>query len=161
MILIIRGGMRKEYYLPSIEPMTKRKNKKYSGRKKPHFPSSLLGRKPSKMESKVADLLKGLRVEFVTEKTFPRLVSELYPDVLLPLDFYLPKYKASIEVDGEHHTKEIAGDKPDSLDKRILNDATRDLFCLKKGITMLRISHEQFEDYKEIVTEFINKLKNR
>lgn len=152
---------KKEYYLPSIEPMTKRKNKKYSGKKKPHYPSSLLDRKPSKMESKVADLLKVLRVEFVTEKTFPRLVSELYPDVMLPLDFYFPKLKAVLELDGEHHTKEIAGDKPDSLDKRKLNDATRDLFCLKRGITMLRISHDQFEDYKEIVIEFITKLKNR
>lgn len=152
---------KKEYYLPSIEPMTKRKNKKYSGRKKPHYPSSLLDRKPSKMESKVAALLNGLRVEYIAEKTFPCLVSELYNDVLLPLDFYLPKLKGNIEIDGEHHVKEINGDKSDSLDKRKLNDATRDLFCLKRGVTMLRINHTQFEDYKEIIIEFINKLKNK
>lgn len=148
--------------LLSFEPMTKRVTKR--GKflpQKDNWPPKENKHKPSHMEIRVAKLLDSLRVKYVAEKTFPRLVSELYPDTLLPIDFYLPDLKACCEIDGLHHTAIMSDDKPHSLDKRKLNDATRDLFCMKRGFTMLRLNHTQFDDYKEIITEFINKLKSR
>lgn len=117
--------------------------------------------KSSSIEKDVAYLLCKLGVEFKAEKTFPGLCSILFPDQLLPLDFYLPKLRAVIELDGVHHRKKVASDKHNySLDRRILNDKTRDLFCLKRGFKMLRINDLDFKNYKEIITEFINSLKS-
>ncbi len=111
---------------------------------------------PSEPEQLIATYLAILGVEYVREKTWPDLVSVLYEDEPLPVDFWLPDYRVCIEVDGVHHRRPVNGDKSYSLDKRKLNDQTRNLFCLQRGFRMLRIRSDRMENYKEIISEFLN-----
>lgn len=114
---------------------------------------------PSYMEIKVAALLDELNVRYVMEKTFPDLVSVLFDKQQLPIDFYLTDLKACCEIDGKQHAQKMDDDKyPYSYDRRILNDKTRELFCIKRGYPLLRLKHTHFRHYREIIIEFINKL---
>lgn len=109
---------------------------------------------PSYMECTIATFLAINGVEYVMEKTWPDLESVLF-DELLPVDFWLPGYRACIEYDGSHHSKRMEGDKPYSVDRRILNDRTRDLFCVQRGFKLLRIPHNKSRQYKEMIIEFL------
>lgn len=110
---------------------------------------------PSYMECAIATYLAVNGVEYVMEKTWPDLVSVLFDD-LLPVDFWLPGYRAVIEADGCHHWKRMNGYKSYSLDRRKLNDDTRALFCVQRGFKLLRISSADFVNYKELINEFLD-----
>jgi len=114
---------------------------------------------PSYMEIKVAALLDELNIKYVMEKTFPDLVSVLFEDQLLPCDFYLPEYKAIVEINGLQHYQKMDDDKYSySFDRRILNDKTRELFCIQRGYFMFKLKYSQFKSYREVIIEFINNL---
>lgn len=148
---------------PMFEPMINpRNNKNHRQQLKASKKNKVRNTyQPSFMETKIAAYLEELGYCFVKEKTFPDLQSELFEDVLLPLDFYIRELRMAIEYDGSHHFKLMDGDKKDALDKRILNDKTRDLFCLKRGIKMIRLSAANSRDYKAIILNEIDKLKSK
>lgn len=110
---------------------------------------------PSYMECAIATFLAVNGIEYVMEKTWPGLESVLF-DELLPVDFWLPGYRACIEYDGSHHIKRMNGDKSYSLDRRKLNDDTRSLFCLQRGFKLLRISSKDAPIYKELIIKFLD-----
>ena len=68
------------------------------------------------------------------------------------LDFYCPKAKLAIELDGkEHYT--IAGDK---------YDCERDIFISSKGIKILRYENKDiWESFERVVEEINKELQHR
>lgn len=63
------------------------------------------------------------------------------------LDFYLPKYKLGVEIDGEYHSQE---------DTRIRDDKKNQL-CQEKGITLMRFTTKEI---KENIPKCITKIQN-
>ena len=141
--------------LPNQERMINPRNKR---RKQPsHAPSKKQYREahnPSEPEQLIATYLAVQGIKYVMEKTWPDLVSVIY-DEPLPVDFWLPGYRVVLEIDGSHHRCRVKGDKAWSLDRRRLNDQTRNLFCLQRGFKLLRIRSDKMENYKEIINEFL------
>lgn len=56
------------------------------------------------------------------------------------LDFYLPKYKVCIEVDGSHHYTD---------EKQVKHDELRTMRLYNKGITVIRIPNKQALEHTE------------
>ena len=90
-------------------------------------------------------------------------------DVLpLPFDFYLKKYNALIEIDGEGHFhpcnfNQINNEKAlVSFNSTIIHDKIKDNFCKENNIPLLRIPFTDFQNdkYKTTFQNFIEKIAN-
>lgn len=139
--------------MPYRQSMINKRNRGVKKRPVKHKPETMNEHVPSFMESKIADYLDEIGEDYICEKVFQNCVSLLF-NVPLPFDFYLPKRKLCLESDGIHHYRKMRNDKnPYSYDRRVLNDKTRELFCIKRGIKLVRISYKDFINYKEIINE--------
>lgn len=92
----------------------------------------------SVMNSKIANILKELNINFYSEYRF-KDCKDIRP---LSFDFYLPDYNLCIEYDGEQHNKIIKywGDS-DGLKDRQKKDNIKNDFCKKNNIKLIRISY--------------------
>ena len=90
------------------------------------------------MNSKIANILKELNINFYSEYRF-KDCKDIRP---LSFDFYLPDYNLCIEYDGEQHNKIIKywGDS-DGLKDRQKKDNIKNDFCKKNNIKLIRISY--------------------
>ena len=105
---------------------------------------------------RIAKCLERFGVEYEEEKTF----HDLKRISFLRLDIYcvILGRKLAIEYDGVQHQKAVdqwGGDNAlqDCQDR----DHIKNRYCLKKGITVVRVSHE-VKDIERYMTEFICKL---
>lgn len=75
----------------------------------------------------------------------------------MPFDFYLTKYKACIEFDGEQHNNELHffGGK-NEFKNIIIRDAIKTQYCKDNNIPLLRIKYN--ENVEEKLNEFIRFL---
>lgn len=158
--------MQEEHFdeLPFFEPMLNSKTKHKRKKRKAMMGENALSQnkhEPSKMELRIAKYLKELGVSFITEKTFPDLESILFKGQLLPLDFYCKSYNLVIEFDGDHHYKRKYNQTEEQFQRVILNDRTKDLFCLSRGINMLRIRYTDAPYYKELILQELNKIRKK
>lgn len=139
--------------LPYRQAMINQRNKGAKKRKSKHKTVKINDHAPSFMEQKIAEYLDELGEDYIIEKVFSSCTSILF-DVPLPFDFYLPVRKIAIESDGLAHMKPMPNDKYSySFDRRMLNDKTRELFCIKRGIKLIRIRHYESKFYKEIINK--------
>jgi hypothetical protein len=139
--------------LPQREAMINQRNKGAKKRRTKHKAEKRNEHTPSYMEVKIAEYLDELGEDYICEKVFQNCVSILF-NVPLPFDFYLPKHRVVFESDGLHHSRKMDNDKYSySYDRRILNDKTRELFCIKRGIKLVRIDYTEFKNYKEIINK--------
>lgn len=143
--------------LPKFERMINPKNGKTAFQQRKGRKKGIKKYKyePSFMEGKISEYLLDKKIRFITEKKFPDLVSPVNNYTLLPLDFYMPELSLVIEYDGRHHFHFKDGDDRDALDRRFINDKARDLFCLKRGFKMLRISYKEAHEYKSMIDKAI------
>lgn len=114
-------------------------------------------RPPSYMESVTSSFLDRMGVAYYREHIFNGCSSVINEHVPLPFDFYLPEFCAVLELDGKQHFGKMDNDKHDyDYDKRILNDKTRDLYCVQNGIKLLRIPYTEFRNYRVLIRKFLN-----
>lgn len=85
-----------------------------------------------------------------------------YPETkrLLYFDFYLPKYNACIEYDGEQHFKPVAffgGEE--GFEERKKRDLFKNSWCERKGIPLLRLSYQDnFQDIESKLNKYLAQL---
>lgn len=78
----------------------------------------------------------------------------------LTFDFYLPKYNACIEYDGQQHFGPIegwGGNSEDNFEKRLKLDKIRDQYCVQNGINLIRIPYTMKNE--DIESYILKKLK--
>ena len=78
------------------------------------------------------------KIRYIHNKTFPGCKIKR----LLRFDFYLPDYNCCIEYDGIGHFKPIFGQK--SFKFGLQSDRTKNEFCHKQGIQLIRINRKDF-----------------
>lgn len=107
----------------------------------------------SKPEIIIAEFLSENGVEFIREHHGPRLFNPMTKKLLF-VDFYLPEYNLVIEFDGPHHYLPVKGMA--ALKDQRLKDQTKNTFCQKAGIHMLRI--RKVNDIETAICRKIDKI---
>lgn len=121
-----------------------------------HRAPSGINHVPSQGEKKIFNFLTDIGVTFTVEKQFPGMDSPISGDALR-LDFYCKDFRLAIEFDGSQHFKCVKGEPEAKLYNRQLNDRTKDLFCLRRKITLLRIHYRYSDNFKEQILDAIRK----
>lgn len=106
----------------------------------------------SKGEKEIERVLNSYDVSFSSQHRFEGCFNKRP----LPFDFYLPQHNMCIEFDGEQHIsplKIFGGKKGFNYTKH--NDEIKNKYCLKEGIQLLRIPHDELFNIEKIL---INKL---
>ena len=121
----------------------------------------------SNIEKKVKIWLENKHIKYVSQKTFNDCINDKTNRKLF-FDFYLPKYRICIEVDGEQHEKIIKfhnqsdEDALDDLKNRQYKDTIKNNYCKDNNIKLIRIPENKIErrheEYKKILYE--NLIKN-
>jgi len=92
----------------------------------------------SKGEREIRKFLETNSVLFIPQKRF----KECRDKRSLPFDFYLPNLNTCIEYDGEQHFKsKVIWDGEEGLLDRQKKDKIKSDFCIKMGITLIRINN--------------------
>ncbi len=110
------------------------------------------GRKMSKYERIVANILELLGIKFIREYRIGKF----------RIDFYLPEFKTALEVDGEHHFEEdafIGANKEDKLYKRQKLDKEKELELEKQNIKLIRIPYYELKNPKQVAIKITKGLK--
>lgn len=111
----------------------------------------------SRGERNIRDFLEREGIEYEREKTFEGLV-RVAP---LRVDFYLPEYNMCIEFDGLQHFEPIDFFGGEESFKNLKeNDELKDTYCKDNGINMLRIPYTELGFEEEIITDYIENLRN-
>lgn len=104
----------------------------------------------------VNQILTSLGYDFITERTFPDLLSN--KGHKLRFDFYVKaKIPFCIEYDGIQHYSPTFGEK--QFAQQLENDALKNQYCQVNHIPLLRIPYwvSSCEEIKNYINNFINK----
>lgn len=94
-------------------------------------------------EEKIISILQELNINFITQKTFPGLVSE--KGISLRIDFYLPDLKTCIEYNGVQHYKAIGGwSNKNHLNYTQEHDKIKEEYFKNSDIKLIIISYKDF-----------------
>lgn len=96
----------------------------------------------SKLETKIATLLKEANIKYVREKTYSDLKLGKFR-----YDFYLPDMNTIIEVNGQQHYYEVWGGRAGLL-KQQENDRKKISYALANKITMYSIPYWEIDKLK-------------
>ncbi len=125
----------------------------------------------NKGEAALCELLKDMGYEVKTQHKY----NDLKDKIILRYDFYIPKYNLLIELDGEHHRKEVyykTKDKLTDMDEidaylrlydRRHKDKMKDDYAKDNNIPLLRIpyySRIDKDEWKMIIEEKIKELED-
>lgn len=103
----------------------------------------------SKGEILIENVLKDNNIDYIFQHKF----DDCRDKRKLPFDFYLPKYNACIEFDGQGHYTAIYSDS--SLEATVRHDNIKNAYCNKKGISLLRIPYFDCNDVEKKIKNFI------
>ena len=110
------------------------------------------GRKMSKYERTVANILELLGIKYIREYRIDKF----------RIDFYLPEFKTAIEVDGEHHFDDEAfmdANKEDKLYKRQKLDKEKELILEEHNIKLIRIPYYELKNPKQVALKITKELR--
>lgn len=107
----------------------------------------------SKLETKIATLLKEANINYIREKTFVDLRQGKYR-----YDFYLPTLNAIIEVNGQQHYYEVWGGRAGLLQQQE-NDRRKISYALANQITMYSIPYWEIDGLQNAEEIFQDKFK--
>lgn len=94
-------------------------------------------------------------IKYIKQKTF----KECKDIKLLKFDFYLPEYNMCIEFDGIQHFKPIERfGGIDGFKKTKQNDKTKNIYCDKNNIKLLRIKYNE-NIFEKIISKLYDKRK--
>jgi very-short-patch-repair endonuclease len=124
---------------------------------KPLSYTCLSDHQPSQGESKIEAWLTTNNIEFVSEVIFKGCQNKKM--IGLPFDFYLPAMKTCIEYDGRQHRKVSNLDIRSmgmvgairKLERKKINDETKNEFCLTNDIRLIRISYKKFRKIDKVL----------
>lgn len=114
--------------------------------------------KISKGEFHVAEYLNKNFLKYKEQAVFPECISSR--GNLLKFDFFIPEKNLAIEYDGEQHFHAIAlfgGEKRLIVQKE--NDGIKNDYCLKEGISLLRIHYS--ENIENAIENMLNLIKEK
>ena len=112
----------------------------------------------SKGEEKIKSYLVDYHIAFTRQKTFSDLKG--IGGMPLPYDFYLPAFNLLIEYQGEFHDGTAKLQTDDGLKSQKANDARKKEYAIKNGINFLEIWYYNFKNIEDILSNYINNLKN-
>lgn len=116
--------------------------------------------KNSKNERIIFSLLKELKLDFTTEKTFKDCKNPI-TNKSLRFDFYLPKFNLCIENDGQQHFRPVnyfGGEK--SFKEGLMRDEFKTKYCKNNNIKLIRFNYTQsMNEIKEVLMN-IERLSN-
>ena len=105
----------------------------------------------SSYESYFISLFKREKIDFIREKTYKDLKNGKFR-----FDFYLAKYDALVEVDGEQHFKPIYGRQ--NFLKGQEHDRQKNSYCLAKRIKLYRIPYWEIKNIRKVEDIFNDKF---
>lgn len=108
---------------------------------------------PSPGELRIISYLNHLKIKYEREKYFGDCYSPITNHILY-FDFYLPEYNLIIEYDGRQHF----GKKVD--DRLKIHDRTKNIYCRKKRINLLRIPYSKHKKIEPIIEYKILELSS-
>lgn len=116
--------------------------------------------KTSKGEEKIIKILQKEKISFIREKTFRDLRAGKFR-----YDFFLPKKKIALEVDGEQHFARVNYFQKSRADflRQQENDRRKNSYCLANQISLYRIPYwdlDKINSFSDICSEE-HKVKNR
>lgn len=97
-------------------------------------------KKDSQGEWKIAQILEGLKINYIEEHWFSTCRNPKTKKCLR-FDFFLPNYNCCIEFDGEQHFKETPYKNWDRLEEIQYRDRLKDQWCEKNGVALIRIPY--------------------
>jgi very-short-patch-repair endonuclease len=115
--------------------------------------------KSSKGEDRIQEYLIKNNIPFVREQEFDGLINNK-TGYRLRFDFYLPELRACIEFDGQQHfqySEKFDKGDPSQFENRVLRDSLKDKFCNQKGLILLRIKFNDYNNITNILKKFITK----
>lgn len=101
----------------------------------------------SRGQEYIEKVLGKYKIEHVRQKKFFDCVDKR----VLPFDFYLPYYNTVIEFDGKHHFEPVFS-LQDYL-TCVKHDNIKNLYCEKKGITIIRIPYTKINQIESILVQ--------
>lgn len=105
-------------------------------------------------EKRISEFLIKEAIEFKREYFFFSCYSPKTQQ-LLYFDFYIPEFNLCIEYDGEQHYD------PNKTENQKINDFTKNAYCLKNGIDLLRIKYDQLERVEMIICKKVDAIEAR
>lgn len=113
------------------------------------------GKRVSKGEKKISQLLDSKNIHYIREKTFEECVSTR--NVKLRFDFYLPDYGMLIEYQGQHHYFPVNEYKraQRAHQKTKVHDRIKKDFISKSDLELVEISYQQYGELEEIIDRII------
>lgn len=100
-------------------------------------------------EEKIISILQELNINFITQKTFPGLISE--KGVALRVDFYLPDLNICIEYNGVQHYKAINGwNNENHLNYTQKHDKIKEEYFKDSNIKLVTIPYKDFNKLNAI-----------
>jgi AMMECR1 domain-containing protein len=107
----------------------------------------------SKGEKKISKFLDLNKIEYVRQKKFDGCVGIRYK---LPFDFYLPKYRTTIEFDGIQHYEPVEHfGGVESFERLKINDKIKSDYCEENYIDLIRIRYDQIDRIFEILGDIL------
>ena len=107
-----------------------------------------------KTESIIFDFLKSKKYKFFAEQKFD-WCKNIETNKHFPFDFYIPRLKIILEIDGAQHFRQISNwTSPEDTQKR---DIYKENLCLENGLSVIRINQEDIFYNR---TDWKNHLKN-
>lgn len=106
--------------------------------------------KSSRGEKKILRYLENNKVYFKYQHKFDNCKNLM----VLPFDFYLPKYNICIEYDGIQHVDKESFFYSDRL---IENDSIKTKYCIDNNIKLIRIPYTEFKNIETILKKEIKK----
>ncbi len=108
----------------------------------------------SRGENKIAEILDGLKVEYIREHRIEGCKNKKH----LPFDFYLPKYNVCIEYQGQQHFKPVNFGGKCGMEghlRTVENDQIKAKFCEENSIKLIDIPYWNFPQIQEIISKFL------
>jgi len=116
------------------------------------------GRRVSKGEKEVIDILNEYKIKFEQEKTFDKCRSN--KNRKLRFDFFLPDYNLLIEYDGEHHFAPVNKYRRAKITHRstVKHDVIKNKFVKEQNINFLRIPHWEFNSILDLIKDKVTEI---
>ena len=116
------------------------------------------GKRCSKGEKTIAEILDINRIEYEMEKIFDDFKSP--NNKPLRFDFYLPKYCVCIEFQGHHHYNPINKYRAAKIahEKTIVHDKIKKDWAFHNGIYLVEIPHWNIEIFEQPLLKYLQHL---
>lgn len=113
------------------------------------------GKRSSKGEKEISDILKKYNIFYQKEKTFANCVSAR--GNCLRFDFYLTDFNILIEYQGQHHYNPVNKYQRAKrvYEQTINHDIIKKNFAAANNIKLVEISHKEYDKIEKIITEIM------